>query len=187
MLEDVEPLHGHAFFTLNMGGTFSQILVFDYLDRRQYYYEMLEDEGRYREEMGRLLNSMNLILKEEEVRVNGREVEPEALTVNLDFRGAPELPTLSFYIEFDGELVEGVNEYLCRYERGEAEYDYEVYWFLPKGSRILDVDFSGGWEVLAERILVVWVRRGERYQGLERLRFTLPPAQSLNPLPHPSK
>lgn len=172
--DGVEALHGHSFFTLSLGGTFSQILVFDYLDRKHYYYRLLEDEERYREEMDSLLSSMNELLGEEEVRVNGRRVEVEALTVNLDFRGAPELPAISFYIEFEGELRKGINKYECLYDSGEAEYDYEIYWFFPREAEILEAEFSGEYEVLGGRILAAWVRRGERYRGYERIVFNLP-------------
>jgi len=170
----VEPIHAHSFFTLGLSGVFHQVLVYDYLDRERYYYGLLEDEEKYREELERLLTSMNGLLKEEKIEVNGRVVEAEALTVNLDFRGAPELPTLTFYIEFQAHLSRGENEYLCTYEPGRAEYDYEIYWFLPRGSRILEVNMSGEFEVLGGRILVSWVRRGEEYGGMERIRFLLP-------------
>ncbi len=170
----VEPIHAHSFFTLGLNGVFHQILVYDYLDRKHYYYGLLEDEGRYREELERLLASMNTLLREEEIRVNGERVEAEALTVNLDFRGAPELPTLIFYIEFQAPLNKGENEYLCMYEPGRAEYDYEVYWFFPRGSRVVGVEMSGEFEVLGGRILVAWVRRGEDYGGRERIVFLLP-------------
>lgn len=171
----VEPIHAHSFFTLSLGGTFSQVLVFDYLDKGRYYYGLLEDERSYEEELSRLLASMNELLREEEVIVNEKRVEVEALTVNLDFRGAAELPTITFYIEFAGKLKpREVNVYECSYESGIADYDYEVYWFLPRGSRIVGARFSGEYEVLGDRMLVVWVRRGERYEGYERVEFTLP-------------
>lgn len=169
----VEPIHAHSFFTISLGGAFSQILTFDYLDREHYYYKILENEEAYRGELGNLLASMNKILEEEEIRVNGESVKAEALTVNLDFRGAAELPTLVFYIEFSGKLRKGINSYECWYEEGVAEYDYEIYWFFPKRFKIIEVDFSGEYEVLAGRLLVIWVRRGERYRGYERIVFKL--------------
>lgn len=167
----VEPIHAHSFFTISLGGVFSQILVFDYMDREHHYYGLLENEEKYHEELENLLVSMNEILSEEEIRVNGEKVEAEALTVNLDFRGAAELPTLTFYIEFYGKLERGLNSYECSYEGGVAEYDYEIYWFLPRGFRIVEVKFSGEYEVLAERLLAIWVRRGEKYRGYERITF----------------
>ena len=101
-MEEVEPVHGQAFFTLGMEDVFSQILVFDYYDPGRYYYRLLEDE------------------------------------------------------------------------EGVAEYDYEVYWFLPRGSRIIEVETSTDYEIFGERFLVMWARRGDRYSGHEKIVFTLP-------------
>jgi len=176
MSKNVKPIHGHAFFTLGYDETFSQILIFDYHDPAQFYYSLLRDEKAYNREMQTLLASMNELLKEEEVIINGEKVEAEALTVNLDFRGRPEDPTLTFYIEFRGELRHGEeNTYECYYESGIAEYDYEVYWILPRGSKILEVVTSTEYEVYEDRFLVMWARYGDRYDGYERIKFTLPP------------
>ena len=173
--ESIKPVHGHSFFTLDYSGRFAQILVFDYYDPERYYYGLLHDEERYRSTMNGLLASMNELLGEEEVKVNGDIVRPEALTVNLDFRGEAEKPAITFYIEFEGSLNPGgENIYECRYEPGAAEYDYESYWFFPSGSRILEVVTDTDYEVYGERFLVFWARRGDRYGGYEMIRFRLP-------------
>ena len=175
MSKTVKPVHGHAFFTLSYDETFSQILIFDYYDPDQFYYNLLHDERAYSREMRNLLASMNELLKQEEVMINGERVEVEALTVNLDFRGEPEHPTLTFYIEFRGKLKRGgENTYECRYESGIAEYDYEVYWILPRGSKILEVITSTEYEVYGDRFLVMWARSGDRYNGYEKIKFILP-------------
>jgi len=180
-MEEVEPVHGQAFFTLSMDNVFSQILVFDYYDPRRYYYRLLEDEDGYRREMDRLLRNMNSLLSEEVILINGEKVSAEALTINLDFRGMAESPAISFYIEFRGNLLHGGrNVYECFYGEGVAEYDYEVYWFLPRGSRIIEVETSTDYEVFGERFLVMWARRGDRYSGHERIVFTLPQPQQIS-------
>ena len=174
-MEEVKPIHGHAFFTLSREDVFSQILIFDYLDPRKHYYRLLEDEDGYRKEMDRLLKNMNSLLSKEVIMINGEKVSAEALTINLDFRGAAENPTISFYIEFCGKLLHGRrNVYECSYDEGVAEYDYEVYWFLPRGSRIIEVETSADYEILGERFLVMWARRGDHYAGYEKIVFTLP-------------
>jgi len=180
-MEEVKPVHGHAFFTLGMGDVFSQILVFDYYDPGRYYYRLLKDGDGYRGEMDRLLENMNALLSEEVILINGERVSAEALTINLDFRGMAESPVISFYIEFRGKLLHGGrNVYECFYEEGVAEYDYEVYWFLPRGSRVIEVKTSTDYEVFGERFLVMWARRGDRYSGHERIVFTLPQPQSIS-------
>ncbi|HDD66924.1 MAG TPA: hypothetical protein ENG52_04815 [Nitrososphaeria archaeon] len=171
----IKPLHGHAFFTINYSGAFSQILVFDYYDPDRFYYSLLHDDEEYRSTMEELLASMNQLLSQEEIRVNGEKTEAEALTVNLDFRGEAEKPAITFYIEFDGKLKPGgENAYECSYEPGVAEYDYEVYWILPNGSRITSVETSTEYEIYGGRFLVMWARRGDRYSGYEKIVFILP-------------
>ena len=170
----IKPIHGQAFFTLGYRGVFQQILTFDYLDPDEFYYQILHDHESYEAEMQSLLDSMNELLSKEEISINGERAEAEALAVNLDFRGEAEKPTISFYIEFAGKLnLRGENVYENRYEPGVAEYDYEVYWFLPKGSKILEVVTSTEYEVYGERFLVMWARLGDRYEGYEKIRFTL--------------
>lgn len=171
----IKPVHAHAFFALDLSGAFNHILCFDYHDPDTYYYELLKDEKKYHEELGRLLTSMNDLLSSEEIRVNGVRVGAEALMVNLDFRGEAERPTITFYIEFRGELKPGENIYECLYEPGTAEYDYEVYWLLPKGSKILEVKTSTSYDVYDERFLIMWARLGDRYHGYEKIVFKISP------------
>jgi len=73
----IKPIHAHAFFTLDLSGAFNQILCFDYHDPDAYYYKLLKDEKSYREELERLLASMNDLLSSEEIRVNGVKVKAE--------------------------------------------------------------------------------------------------------------
>lgn len=169
----VEPLHAQAFFKVDGTGLFSEILVFDYYDRVHYFYNLIENEDEYRREMERLLNVMNEFLREEKVVVNKKEVEVEALMVSLDFRGSPDLPTTTYLIEFEGDLMKGLNIYECYYEKGVAEYDYEVYWIFPVNAKIFEVEISGEYEVLNERILITSLRRGEHYDGYEKIVFGL--------------
>ena len=92
---EIKPIHGQSFFTLSYNGVFQQILIFDYFDPDKFYYRILHDEESYQAEMQKLLNSMNQLLSREEIRINGERVEAEALTINLDFRGEAEKPTIS--------------------------------------------------------------------------------------------
>ncbi|MCX8192959.1 MAG: hypothetical protein N3G77_04015 [Nitrososphaeria archaeon] len=170
---DIEPLHAQAFFKVNGSSLFSEILIFDYYDREQYYYHLIESEDRYRREMESLLTVMNEFLREEKVLVNKKEVEVEPIMVSLDFRGSPELPTITYLIEFHAKLFNGLNEYECYYEEGMAEYDYEVYWIFPVNAKITEVEISGEYEILNDRILIINVRRGEYYNGYEKIVFKL--------------
>ncbi|MEN2974668.1 MAG: hypothetical protein ABDH32_03700 [Candidatus Caldarchaeales archaeon] len=170
---NIEPIHAQAFFKVDASGLFSQILIFDYYDREHYYYHLVENEDEYQREMERLLLVMNEFLREEKVLVNKKEVEVEVSMVSLEFRGSPELPTPVYLIEFRGELLNGLNIYECFYEKGVAEYDYEVYWILPLEAKITEVEISGEYEILDGRILITRMRRGEYYNGYEKIVFNL--------------
>lgn len=172
---DAKPVHGQAFFTLCHDGVFQQILIFDYFDPGKSYYQILHDPQRYEVEMQRLLDSMNQLLSEEEILVNEERVNAEALTINLDFRGEAERPTISYYIEFAGKLnLNDENVYENKYEPGIAEYDYEVYWFFPEGSTILEIETSTEYELYYNRFLIMWARIGDWYDGYEKIVFTFP-------------
>jgi len=171
---EIKPIHGQSFFTLSYNGVFQQILIFDYFDPDKFYYRILHDEESYKVEMQKLLNSMNQLLSREEIRINGERVKAEALTINLDFRGEAEKPTISFYIEFAGKLnSNGENVYENRYEPGIAEYDYEVYWFFPEKTKIIEVVTDTNYEICDDRFLILWARTGDHYGGYERIRFIL--------------
>lgn len=170
---NIEPIHADAFFTLDNSGRFTEILIFDYFDRERFYYELMKDEEAYRKEMERLIDSMNYLLQQEEVYVNDERVEVEVSMINLEFRGAAELPSIIYIIEFRGKFKSGLNVYECRYEPGVAEYDYEVYWVFPLNVEIVEANISGEKEILNKRLLISSVRKGEKYNGREKIVFTV--------------
>lgn len=170
---EVEPIHAQAFFRVDREGLFTEILVFDYLDKENFYYKILEDERRYVDEMARLAVVMDEFLREEKIIINDERVEARVVMVNLEFRGAKELPTIIYIIEFKGELIKGLNVYECYYEEGVAEYDYEIYWIFPEDAEVVEVNLSGEHEILNSRILVSSVRRSEKYNGYEKIVFKL--------------
>ncbi len=170
---NIEPIHADAFFTLDNSGRFTEILIFDYFDKERFYYELMKDEEAYRKEMERLIDSMNYLLQQEEVYVNDERVEVEVSMINLEFRGAAELPSIIYILEFSGKLRDGSNIYECRYESGVAEYDYEVYWVFPSDVEIIEANLSGETEILNKRLLVSSIRRGEIYNGYEKIIFKI--------------
>ncbi|MCL7402825.1 MAG: hypothetical protein LZ172_00520 [Thaumarchaeota archaeon] len=167
----IEPIHADAFFTLDISGRFTEILIFDYFDREEFYHKLIKDEEACREEMERLIDSMNYFLRQEEVYVNNERVDVEVSMINLEFRGAAELPSIIYIIEFSGKIRDGLNIYECRYEAGVAEYDYEVYWVFPSNVEIVEAKLSGEIEILNRRLLISSVRKGEKYNGHEKIVF----------------
>jgi len=166
-----EPIHADAFFTLDDSGRFTEILIFDYFDKEGFYYKLIEDEEAYRKEMERLIDSMNYFLQQEEVYVNDERVDVGVSMINIEFRGAAELPSIIYIIEFSGKIRGGLNVYECGYESGVAEYDYEVYWVFPLNVEIVEANLSGKTEILNKRLLISSVRKGEKYNGHEKIIF----------------
>jgi len=172
-LEEVEPVHAYGFFNVNRELEFSQVIVFEYIDTGGYYASLSRRVDRLDEELESMAKSMQELLDEEEVVVNGERVRPRVLGATLGFRGEPEEPYILFFIHFKGSPAEGLNYYENVYEEETADYPYEVYWVFPPGSRVEEVTVSGSSEIIGDNILVIRVREGERVLGFERIAFRL--------------
>ncbi|MGQ9469185.1 MAG: hypothetical protein ACUVTD_05090, partial [Nitrososphaerales archaeon] len=80
---------------------------------------------------------------------------------------------ITFLITFKSQVKIGVNIYENFYEKGIAEYDYEAYWVFPKRAKILGVESSIEYEIIAKNILIMRARRGDRYSGYEKIMFNI--------------
>ena len=174
MSERVIPIHAQEYFTVSRNGEISQILIFDYDDPAGYYHHLVRT-GRIGRELERMLANMQMFLDEERILVNGVRVHPEVRGIDLNFRGSRRRPSVTFIIFFEAPLRRGLNIYEDYYEDEVAEYDYEIYWAFPPGAKVKQVQMAGEHEVICDgEILVVWMRRGERTGGYERIEFILP-------------
>jgi len=172
--EYVEPAYAQGFFAVSRTGIVYQIVVFDYHDPESYYYNLTEDEEALTNELEFLKDSMQALLDQEKVVVNGVKTNPRVVDVDLGFRGSPIRPYLTFFIFFKGDFKNGVNIYENWYESEEAEYDFDAYWFFPPKTEILEVIASGITEIFgAQNILVISVKRGEYISGYEKIVFRL--------------
>ena len=168
----LKPIHAQGIFNLLPSGEVVQVLIFDYEDRSLYYARLM-DEGDIETEMEVLMESMQMLLDEEEVYINDRVTEPTVEDIDVVFRGQLTHPSIVFFIRFSGELKKGINTYENKYASTMAEYDYEVYWLLPSSFRILEVYMSGEYEA-TENTLLVWVKKGDHIEGYEKIVFEVP-------------
>ncbi len=173
--EEVLPIHGQGFFTVDRNGLVYQVVVFDYYDPNEYYASLVHRPIDYRREMERLYASMQALLDSEKVVVNGERVYPEVYSVSFEHRGDPSLVYITFIIMFQAPIRRGENVYENWYEEEEAEYDYEVYWVFPPGSLVEEVTTRTEYEVLGDdNIVLMWARKGDKVGGYERIKFTIP-------------
>ena len=171
--DEIEPIHAHGFFWVSREGIVNQTIVFDYYDDKGYYASLLHKPDEYEQEMIKLFYSMQNLLDQEKILMNNIKCKPKVLTVSLDHRGLENLPCITFLTSFKAKMRIGFNIYENFYEKGTVEYDYEAYWVFPKGTRILEVESSIEFEIVAKNILIMRARRGDRYSGYEKIVFDL--------------
>lgn len=167
---NVEPLHAESYFIVERNGNFNQILKYYFLDPNEYYYSLMHKPEKYEKEMKRLYNIMKELLSEEKIIINNVHVNPKIEFINIDFIGFVDQPYITYYIKFKGPLKRGFNVFEDYYEKTVAEYDYEIYWFFPDRTRIVEVVVDGDFEVLKNK-LFIWARKGDRISGYEKIVF----------------
>jgi hypothetical protein len=122
------------------------------------------------EEEARLRSSMQELLRNDRVIVNGRQVAPTVIDVRIEVRGYKRLSSATFHIIIEYDPVEGRNVLEVIYEPTRAEYSYVIDWVVDKCTRIVEVDTDGLVEVTG-RTARVRVRKGEKLRGYESLVF----------------
>lgn len=172
----MKPIFGYCFFTVATDGFFTESIVFEYSDPDREYERVLKDEQLLREELRVLKANMQSFIDEERLRVNGVEVKPKVVDVDVGFTDSVERPYINFIVVFNAPLrLGGLNVYEDEYEPEEAEYDYIVKWVLPRGGRVVEADFGFEYVVGPDNVLRFRVRKGEVTPGRERMVFYLPP------------
>ncbi len=174
MAEYIEPVYAQGFFIVTKSGLVHQVVIFDYYDPEGYYFDIMEDEVALNNEVEFLKDSMQAILDQEKVVINGARTKPKVIDVDIGFRSSSVRPFLTFFIIFKGDFKNGVNVYENWYESEEAEYDFDAYWFFPPGAEVLEVIASGATEIFGNKnILAISVKRRERITGYEKIVFKI--------------
>lgn len=84
------------------------IIIFDYLDKGQYYYKLLKRGGEgLSREIATVWENMQRFMDEEIVRVNGERVRPVLHEVYIALRGSPTRPYITFIGSFPAPLRPG--------------------------------------------------------------------------------
>jgi len=171
--EEVVPVYAQGFYVVNPG-VVNMVIIFDYLDKAQYYYRLLRKGGEeLAEEISTVWENMQKFMDEEIVRINGQRVRPVVREVYIGLRGSPTRPYITFIGDFPAPLREGENIYENYYEAETAEYDYEAVWVLPQGAEIVEWWFAGQVETPEPNILRVYVTKGTNVGGREGFKFRM--------------
>ena len=171
--KEIKPIHGQGFFIVSRNGLITQIVRFDYYDPKKYYAQLYHRPQDYQIEIAKLQTNMQQSLNEERVYINGERVYPRVQLVNIEHNGFEDNPYITFIIQFRGKLTKGLNTYENYYEDTVAEYDYEVYWVFPYRFEVVEVVSSSDYDVIDNRIVYLWSRRGDRIKGYERIVFRI--------------
>lgn len=169
---EVIPVYGQGFFHIARGIIYYTI-VYDYLERGSAG-RVVDDPALRREEEDYIAKSMQELMDEERIIINGEEVRCIVDTVLLERRGR-RLHSAVIHARMQYRPRPGNNVYENFYEaEEEAPYPYTVYWVAPPGGRIVSVDTPGDVEMRAGgRIAVIRVARGTALSGYEAVVFRL--------------
>ncbi len=174
MSSAVRPLYGQGTFVVCENGYVTQEVIFDYIDKELYYWNLLGNEDKLNEELNRVANNMQSFIDEEIVKINGRKVYPKVSWVDLGFRGSENRPYIVFYINFKGDLRRGVNIYENIYEPEHVEYDYTVTWVFTGSLKVLGAYLGVEYDILADgKILTFSTYKGFNTPGYEKIEFRL--------------
>ncbi len=169
---EIVPIHAEAFFSVSKTGEIHQRLIFDYDDPGEYYYSLLDDDLKLNEEIEKVVLNMQEFLDEEKVILNKIRVRPKVTFCDIIHRGRPDIPSITFVIEFKGTFFEGKNVIDTYTEKEYAPYDFEVIWKFPDGTEIVDIDTPLHYEI-QDSILYLWAYEGEKVGGAERIAFVM--------------
>lgn len=169
----VTPIFGSSIFSISPYGQIYQVLCFDYADPDGYYEAILHDEKAFAGEVEKLRLNMAELLAAERVFINGVRVKQEILHVDIGLRGAADVPYLQWVIAFEGAFKQGENTLASDVPEEVAEYDIEVLYLWPAGTRIMRVETPMEHETRGS-LLLVWARKGDRMGGHETVAFELP-------------
>ncbi len=170
---NVQPLFASSVFTISSELEVYQVINYDYSDPEGVYEKLLEDEEGLQIEVDKIHSNMAEFLAAEKVYINEKRVEQEIVHVDIGLRGSPEIPYFQWVIHFLGTPRSGENSLASDVEVEEAEYDIDVLYLFPAGTRILGVETPMEYEI-REALLFVWARKGDAVGGHEAVRFEFP-------------
>lgn len=172
---NVQPLFASSVFSISASCEVYQVLSYDYVDPNGVYQELLKNQAAFQNEVKKLRLNMAEFLAAEKVYINGQRVEQRILDMEIGLRGSAEVPFFQWVIHFQGTPRSGENSLKSDVETEIAEYDIEVLYLFPQGTRILNVITPMENEVRGS-LLLVWARKGDTVGGHEEVFFRFPSA-----------
>ena len=167
---NVLPIFASSVFSISSNCEVYQVLNYDYLDPDNVYKTMLENEQTFQDEVKKIRLNMTEFLEAEKVYINGQRVEQQILHVDIGLRGTTELVYFQWIIHFHGPLHPVTNVLRSDVEEEVTEYDIEVLYLFPSGTRINEVVTPMEYEI-QEPLLLVWARKGDLVGGHEEVTF----------------
>jgi hypothetical protein len=169
----VQPLFASSVFTISSELEVYQVITYDYRDSEGVYEKLLEDEEALQDEINKIHANMAEFLDAEKVFINDKRVEQKILHVDIGLRGSPKIPFFQWIVHFQGIPKEGQNSLTSMVDEELAEYDIEVLYLFPSGTRIIEVETPMEYET-RNSFLFVWAQKGDKVGGHEAVRFILP-------------
>ena len=168
----VEPVYGEGFFHVAWGVIYYTI-IYDYRELDEKAARTVNDPRLRAEEERYIARTMQELMDEERIVVNGADTRCIVDLARLE-RRAPRYHSAVIHARIPFQPVRGNNVYENFYGEEEAPYPYTVYWIAPPGGKIVSVDSPGDVEFEArERIAIIRVRKGTRLPGYEAVVFRL--------------
>ncbi|MFX1484528.1 MAG: hypothetical protein ACFFCP_15220, partial [Promethearchaeota archaeon] len=108
--ETVEPIHADSFFSVADTGEIHERLCFEYSDPEGYYKRVIRDEKLLKKEVEKLADNMQYFLDLERVEINEQIVRSRVNYCDIFLKGASEVVSVLYLIDFAGRFGESVNK-----------------------------------------------------------------------------
>ena len=171
--ELVEPVHADSFFSVSRTGEIHERLSYEYLDPDGYYRRVIRDESLLKKEDEKLAGNMQYFLDQERVEINSERVRSRVDYCDIFLKGATEVVSVIYLIDFAGRFQEGTNKIETWLEEEEAPYDFEILWRFPVGTNIKVIETTLDFEIYGD-LVTLWAHEGDEVGGYERMEFDLP-------------
>ena len=170
--ELVEPVHADSFFSVSKSGEVHERLCYEYLDPEGYYRRVIRDGGLLRKEIEKLADNMQYFLDQERVEINNERVRSRVDYCDIFLKGATEVVSVIYLIDFAGRFQKGTNKIETWLEEEEAPYDFEILWRFPVGTNIKEIVTTLDFEIYGD-LVTLWAHEGDEVGGYERMEFDL--------------
>ncbi|MFW9794931.1 MAG: hypothetical protein ACFFEE_11540 [Candidatus Thorarchaeota archaeon] len=168
--EFVEPVHADSFFSVSRNGEIHERLCYEYVDPEGYYRRVIRDQKLLKKEIEKLADNMQHFLDQERVEINEERVKSRVDYCDIFLKGASEVVSIIYLIDFAGRFSQGLNKIETWLEEETAPYDFEIIWRFPVGTRIEKVETTLDFEIY-EDIITLWAMEGDEVGGYERMEF----------------